>query len=489
MTEIEIKDYHTKIQEMQLRNDCINLFEYLIQFKEKYHDNWEYHFLIGKLSLKCEFAELAEKHLWQAIELNNKSITIICRDLSIYSIENYQNILNLCRKIHSKFPNHHQPLIEASYIFMQINDLEMAIKFLQMAKSLNPKNIIIYLNLGHCFLYLNRLQESMENYKFAQIIAPDNINSFCNIASVYYAIGDYVLANKHYEYRLQLPLYSKFLNEYNINISQQIDLSNESSKKILIIYEGGIGDMLAMMRYYPILQRAKYEIYLGIFHIKNDKIWQYCPCIKKIITNKQEFEAINFDAQIFCMSLPFYLQANFDNIPAPEINFKSTFFVNEKFQNQKLKIGFSWRGGAINPLRAINLEYILNIFPAELQLFCFQIEFTKEEEELMNKRGNITILKPQITDWADTAGFLEQMDLLITIDSGIAHLASALGFKNKLWILLPFFAGWYWYCTKTNYPPWHPDARTFRQNKFNDWGNVIDDVRTELNKFLEDWAP
>lgn len=109
----------------------------------------------------------------------------------------------------------------------------------------------------------------------------------------------------------------------------------------------------------------------------------------------------------------------------------------------------------------------------------FSLQLGAEAAQLATAQGNITDLAPAITDLADTAGLLQQLDLVIAVDTAVVHLAGALG--RPVWVMLPFSPDWRWMLDRED-SPWYPTVRLFRQPQFGDWPSVVEAVRAALRE-------
>jgi hypothetical protein len=105
-------------------------------------------------------------------------------------------------------------------------------------------------------------------------------------------------------------------------------------------------------------------------------------------------------------------------------------------------------------------------------------EIPKSDQDWLAATGTLTFHGEQLLDFADTAALIAEMDLIVTIDTSVAHLAGALG--RPVWVLLKSDADWRWLCDRAD-SPWYPTARLFRQQRPGDWAGVIERVRAELD--------
>ena len=150
------------------------------------------------------------------------------------------------------------------------------------------------------------------------------------------------------------------------------------------------------------------------------------------------------------------------------------------FKNSKLNVGLYWQGNpSILRNRSIKLAQLLPLFEnTNRQFYSFQISKVDYESEELKSSLNLIDLAPHIGNYEDTAAFLKNIDVLVTIDTSIAHLAGALGVKTFL--LLPYDTEWRWF-DDTETTPWYDSVRIFKQGPDANWDDVIKRVNIELD--------
>ena len=258
--------------------------------------------------------------------------------------------------------------------------------------------------------------------------------------------------------------------------------ANPDNKKILLYSANGIGDMIMFSRYIKILEK----------HTKNITIQTPSSMFRLIQYNfphlkiKGIDEIIDIDEYDYTSS--FYgLLCSLKELSLKDIPYSSSYLdvdkelVKEKaklpeFQNSKRKIGIFWMGNSfINPQRSIKLEKLSSLFDLKnTQIYSFQISNQDFESDKLKKELPMIDLAPKIQDYADTAAFLKNIDLLVTIDSSIANLAGALGVKTYL--LLPFDSEWRWFYDD-DVTPWYKSIKIFKQKIPNVWDDVVEKAR------------
>ena len=195
-----------------------------------------------------------------------------------------------------------------------------------------------------------------------------------------------------------------------------------------------------------------------------------------------------FDLHCPLMSLPLALGTDSDSIPAAVPYLHIPEDARQKAQEYAwpadgLRVGISWAGNAKNPndkFRSIPFDRFLPFFDGKGVNF-FSLQIGDAVEQMKQAQAPVVDLAPLTADMADTAAFLAHLDLVITIDTSIAHLAGALA--KPVWILLPANADWRWMEERED-SPWYPTARLFRQRELDNWKDPLDRVRTCLGTLL-----
>lgn len=116
------------------------------------------------------------------------------------------------------------------------------------------------------------------------------------------------------------------------------------------------------------------------------------------------------------------------------------------------------------------------------RLFILQKNLSDTDRAIINGNDRLTFIGDELRDFSDTAAIVEQMDLIVTVDTSLAHLAGALG--KPVWILLSWAPEWRWLLDRTD-SPWYPSARLFRQPRYRDWVSVVTDVVKAVRNFPE----
>lgn len=260
---------------------------------------------------------------------------------------------------------------------------------------------------------------------------------------------------------------------------------NPDNKRILVYSANGMGDLIMFSRYLHILEKHTKNIILqapeSMQRILKYNFPEYEYANPKGIIDEKNYD---YTSSFYCLLLNLQ-EANLKDIPfsAPYLNIEDEL-VKEKseydfIKKQKKKIGIFWMGNpVIMPQRSITPNKLKPLFEIEnSQIYSFQIDNFDYDSSELRKELPFFDLAPYIKDYADTAAFLKNMDVLVTVDSSIAHLSGALGIKTFL--MLPFEAEWRWFHdTKTT--PWYNSISIFKQKIPFDWDEVIERIKNEL---------
>jgi hypothetical protein len=213
---------------------------------------------------------------------------------------------------------------------------------------------------------------------------------------------------------------------------------------------------------------------------------QISPTIRIL---KQNEEPKDFDYHCPLLSLPLALGTTLETIPAEQHYLKSDEELRSIWSARlppktKPRIGVVWSGGTAHTklyYRSMELQQFLAIFSPYAEWICLQKEISEKDFAILRQFGRIAFFGDDLRDFSDTAALLDLMDLIITIDTGVAHLAGAMG--KPVWILLDYNCDWRWLLDRDD-SPWYPSVRLFRQQQIGNWATVTDQVENQLRSAI-----
>jgi hypothetical protein len=251
--------------------------------------------------------------------------------------------------------------------------------------------------------------------------------------------------------------------------------------RILLHAEQGLGDTLQFLRYVPMVQAAGGSVVLSVQRAVS-RLARELPGVVQILTPGDAIPDVEWQCPL--MSLPLVMGTTLETIPArvpylsvPEEALDKAAVL--AWPKTGLRVGLVWAGNAKHTrdrYRSMRLSEFAPILQME-GIHFFSLQMGPEAEQLQDVTAPITDLRSSIEDMADTAALIANLDLVIAVDTSVAHLAGALG--KQVWLLLPLSPDWRWLLDRED-SPWYPGMRLFRQSSLNDWESVVERVRLAL---------
>ncbi len=465
--------------------------------------NYIYHYNMGVIYSQKDDTDNAIISYIQALKFNPSHIESYVNLAALYKNKDNEKALEYLKKAYSLNSESENTVLSLAQTYKDLYKNTDSINLLNEFLTNNPKCAEAYSLLGINYMDTGKYDIALDMYNKALEISPNNNGYKHGKAIAYKYLGnknecksilEEIVKNDKTALQSAITLGMIYLSEKDFKRGMELYSlrSNESklksvfkdkiwdkntdirNKDVLIYTDCGLGDTIMFARYLRILRDKVFSItvqtdtdLVNILSISFPEI----RFIKKGITPPK------YDVIIPIMDLPIALNMDFSDIPNSDGYLKagySNIFDNiEELQTEKKKIGLFWQGNKrIFKNRSIPFSKIKNITENNnADFYSFQIDNDSEDYDKIIK------LKKYINDYSDTALLLKKMDLLITIDSSIAHMAGALGIKTYL--LIPYTSEWRWF-NDTETTPWYNSVKIFRQKNINDWDEVIDRVNKEL---------
>ena len=382
--------------------------------------------------------------------------------------------------------NHSDSLHLLGVINYQRKNYEKALGLINQSIKFNLKNSASFSNRGSVLKELKRFDESLESYSNALRINPHYAKAFFNKSICSLLLGDFEYGLHYYEWRWE----TNDFTSHKRNFSQPIWLGDKNiqNKIVLIHSEQGLGDTIQFCRYLTVLKsfgaKVIFEVESNLIKLLEPSFRDACQFIPKGSTLPY------FDYHCPLLSLPFAFKTNLSNIPSNsnylQVNTEHVKFWNSKIGYCKFKIGIAWQGSQskidVGRSFPLSLFHILSIVK-NVRLISLQKGFGTEQLEILPKGMKVETLGGDFDNgpdaFIDTAAVMKCLDLVITSDTSIAHLAGALGVQ--VWVALQFVPDWRWLLDRID-SPWYPSMRLFRQKERDIWTPVFEDIKDELLK-------
>lgn len=331
-----------------------------------------------------------------------------------------------------------------------------------------PEQPVVSNLMGLICLQEEEYSTAMQNFEKAIELEPNENETMVSLGMSYLSKKDLHNGYKYYQF-LKPEIKAKYKNHW--------DGKKHLDSTLLVFYYAGYGDHIMFSKYLPFLKD----------YFKTIKVW-LPPSVRVLI--EKNIEGVEFvdsgdveyDFSANIMELHYLLNMAFDHIPHSDgylkVNDEKIEEYEEHFHTSRKKIGLFWQG---NPKVFANRSIKLKELEPLLKLEGIDFYgFVKDDSNNQIKDyPQIADLGSTFKNFEDTAAALMNLDILITIDSAIAHLAGALGVKTYL--LLPYSSEWRWFeDTKTT--PWYENVEIFKQDEPCNWADVVEEVAFEIKK-------
>lgn len=406
--------------------------------------------------------------------LNNKGIALM-------GLKRFDEALNIFKTILKIKPNFLNAINNIANCYKLIGNYEDAIEYYQRAINIKPNYIESIFNIGICFYELNKFDDAEKKYIEAIKINPSFIEANFALSIIKLLKGNYKEGLPLYEWRKKRSSFKK----YDFYGSKNEWLGNEdiNNKIIYITKEQALGDYIQFSRYFPLIEKMGAKMILDppkpIRNLIDNMGINY--------THADDLKKLSFDYYCPIASLPLAFNTTIETIPNQTPYFFTPAIIKkywiDKLNSKKIKVGLKWSGNSKyvdDKNRSTSLAQFLPLFDLPYEFHSLHIEYTKNDEKLKNTISNLYCHKDEIIGLDNTAGLVNVMDLIISVDTGIVQLCGALG--KKFWNLLPYTSDHRWLLDR-NDSPWFPGAKLYRQSNIGDWDTVIKNVKKDLMNF------
>jgi len=400
--------------------------------------------------------------------------------IDIDELDEAEQLIRATLKEHPILAHGHNNLAN---ILARRNDLDEATAEYIEALRLEPGNADYLANLGGAHQAGGHIADALGCFESALKINPNHADARWNRGIARLLSEDLEGGFTDYQWRWQLP---EFTNRYDDFPEWTGD--NPAGKTILIHSEQGFGDTIQFVRYAPILAERGARVILET-HRPLVRLMETAEGIIQVIARGDPLPAFDFHAPL--LSLPHLCETRLDTIPAhiPYLKNRPEGSINFGTDANVL-VGIVWAGRPTHKNdrnRSCPLSLFLPLADIEGAALV-SLQMGEAADELTAWPGNRPIpdLSPQLTDFSATATAISALDLVISVDTAVAHLAGALG--KECWLMLPFAPDWRWMLERDD-SPWYPSLRLFRQDRIGDWQSVTARIAEALGARAADTPP
>jgi tetratricopeptide (TPR) repeat protein len=417
-----------------------------------------------------DFEQILQYETNSAIAWANKGNTL-------FALNHFKDALHSYNQALALQPNYYKALANKGYILNKLGKKQEALQTFKKAWEIHPNLAESNFHLACALRNTHQHIQALDFYEHARALGFDESTLQYHESLCLLALENFTLAWEKFEKRWDVPelkLTHNSLNlpRWNINIPLK-------GKTILIESEQGYGDIIQFARYLTPLKELGAHIIFAVPNILST-LMSKLPYIDKILLAGDAVPHIDYTCPL--LSLPFTLQTT-NHIPntVPYIINNPHLIKQwgEKLKpRQKIRVGIVWSASHRGVDRSIPLALWSILQILSIEWHTLQKEISKDDYSLLEKYSHIHIWAEELTDFAQTAALIHHMDLIISVDTAVAHLSGALG--KPTWILIPYDNDWRWGDSKQE-SLWYPTARLFRQK--DDWENVINEVNINLKEY------
>jgi len=320
-------------------------------------------------------------------------------------------------------------------------------------------------------------------YKKALELNPDYAEARFNLSTAYLLAGNFAAGWQEYEWRFKRREW-KNTYPYRFKIPRWRGQSFVG-KRLYVHSEQGLGDILQFVRYLPMVKaRGGTVIFETIKPMM--RLFKDLAGVDELVEVSQREQADRNDFYIPLLSLPGIFQSSPETIPNRIPYLKADKSMVDRWKarlaDTGFRVGLVWAGTITDPRRSIPLARFRQISRvSEVRLYGLQKGISAEQIEVegVPEGMEITNFGQEFADFADTAAAIDNLDLIISIDTSVAHLAGAMG--KPVWLLLPFAPDWRWLIDRED-SPWYPTMRLYRQQRPGDWDAVFKKISIDLHR-------
>jgi Flp pilus assembly protein TadD len=382
-------------------------------------------------------------------------------------------------------PNNGDAHYNLGNIHLSHSRLDQAIVSYQNTLASNPQHVKALCNLGLTFHRKGLLDEALAHYNQALKFKPDYAEAHFNRAITLLLVGDWETGWQDYEWRFSCHDWKR---TYPHRLyGDRWDGAAFKNKTLLVHSEQGIGDALHFARYLPLVKQRGGRV---IFEARKSllPLFDSLDCIDELIElSEDKAPGRHYHWHVPLCSLGYIFESTPSNLPNKVPYLKAdpdkVAQWRKRLPLEGLNVGLVWGGNDTYKERSCTLEQMTPLaFVKGINWIGLQKgpAAAQASRDLLPRNFSLTNWGEEFIDFSDTAAAVDCLDLIISIDTSVAHLAGAMG--KPVWILLPIVPDWRWMLERSQ-TPWYPTMHLFRQSKARGWPYVV----AHLSSALERW--
>jgi tetratricopeptide (TPR) repeat protein len=411
----------------------------------------------------------------------NQAATLRTRALSLQRLKKFEEALSDNIRALTLEPDNADTQNNLGSVLQSLGRLEESLTWFDKALERLPNHVEALNNKAFSLSQVHRFEEAFACYDRSRAIDPNNPLTEWNLSLLHMLTGNFEAGWIGRESRWKAPL----LGMVDPKFPQPLWLGDRSieGKTILLHADEGIGDSIQFARYIPMVAALGARVILAVAS-SVQPLLSGVSGVSQCLPIPSALPA--FDLHCPMSSLPLAFSTRIETIPSavpylpPAAHSRRTEWESRLGPRNKLRAGLVWSGnpGHMNDRnRSIPLHVLSSILDLDATFVSLQKDPRPDDKAVLLERAEIVDLTAHLTDFVETAALISCLDLVITVDTSVAHLAGALGCST--WVLLPYAPDYRWLLDRDD-SPWYPTMRLFRQTETREYVSVLDRVRSEL---------
>ncbi|MFT4117060.1 tetratricopeptide repeat protein [Bradyrhizobium sp.] len=369
--------------------------------------------------------------------------------------------------------------------------LDEALSFYDRSLKVKPDAGKTVFNRANVLAELGRVDDAMSAYKRSAVLGPEHARAAWNLALLQMLTGDFKRGWKGRETRWDVP---SLMKSYPPLAGPKLaGIEGVAGKTVLVCADEGLGDAIHFVRYVPMLAACGANVVL-LVQDALQPLFSALQGVSQCLAGSSGAHIPPFDFHCPLATLPMLFGTRLETIPAatpylpPASPARMQAWqerLDDRFGDGRLRVGLAWSGNAEHANdhnRSIPFRMLTGLLDTGAAFVSLQKEVRPTDQPAFRERTDILDAAPHLTDFCETAALISCLDLVISVDTSVVHLAGALG--KPTWVLLPCVPDYRWLLGRDD-SPWYPTVRLFRQTASRDYATVIDGVREGLTKRLD----
>jgi hypothetical protein len=408
------------------------------------------------------------------------------RGVSLHELRRFEEALASCDRALALHPDHAEAHSNRGNALNGLTRFEEAAASYDRALALSPNYAEALTNRGVTLHMLKRDEEALSCYQRAVAMRPDFAEAHYNEGCCRLVTGDLHRGWQKYEWRWLL---AEQRAEARRNFSEPLWTGAEdiAGKTLLLHAEQGFGDTIQFCRYVPLVVERGANVILEV-QPALAVLMRTLPCAMQIIAHGEALPA--FDMHCPLLSLPRAFDTELTTIPSTIPYLRAappaaTEWLTRLNAMRRPRIGLAWSGSPTHKNDHNRSIALASLLPAlagiDATFISLQREIRAADAATLVEQNDLVRLGEELKDFSDTAALISNLDLVVAVDTGVAHLAGALA--KAVWVMLPYNPDWRWLLDRDD-SPWYPTATLFRQDETRAWESVLRPIRSALRQYV-----